>query len=349
MPIEFHLKIALKKEAQKRMNVLVTGATGHIGLLLTLRLLDAGHTVRTLAFDNAKGLALINERGLEHFHADITQYDQIEAAFSGIECVFHLAAQVSFRDRGLDEMRLVNVEGVGNVIKACQRHHVRRLIYFSSIEALSPYPADATVDETRPLVGDDYEFPYPRTKAMGQRLVLEAQAQGLETVVIYPTAVTGPNDYHFRASNSLLLQFARGRFEGVTEGGFNFVDVRDVVELSVRAAEQAPSGSSYLASGHWHSILEAGTLIAALRGFPPPKISLTAAQLKLVTPMISWWNEMRGNPPTLTAAAVLYITNWLSISHERATREFGYQPRPFAETIRDTVRWFEESGALEVK
>ena len=328
------------------MNILVTGATGHVGLTLVKRLIAEGHAVRTLANDSGKSLDELKKTVAQHFHADITQYDQIAPAFDGVEVVYHLAARVSYRDRGWEELKAVNVGGVRNVIEACGKFGVRRLVHFSSIEAFSPYPVDQPLTETRPLVDEQFRFPYPRSKAMGQRLILEAIECGLNAVIVYPTAVIGPFDYAFRAANKILLGYARGDMRAVTEGGFNFVDVRDVVEVALNASE-AETGTSYLASGHWHSFLEMAVLIAQDLGMPTPKSRLSVRQLELFAPVLSWWNDFRKQPPSLTAAAAHAVSHWGNVSHARATRDFGYQPRSFAQTVRETAAWLRENGYLE--
>lgn len=319
------------------MITLVTGATGHVGLTLVQRLVAEGKTVHTLAYDTGRSLDELKRLGVRHWHADVSRYADIAPAFAGVETVFHLAARVSYRDRGWAELKAVNVDGARNVIAACRQHGIRRLVHFSSIEALSPYPVDQVLDETRPLVDDQFRFPYPRSKAMGQRLVLDAQRDGLDAVIIYPTAVIGPNDYAFRAANRQILRFTRGEYQ-LTEGGFDFVDARDVAEVALRAAS-APAGSSYLAAGGWHAFAEMAEIVARHLGKPLPRYIVPIWQMNAVAPLLSWWNDWRKQPPTLTVAAAHAVTHWRDISHARAARELGYQPRPFAQSVIDTVEW----------
>lgn len=329
------------------MNILVTGATGHVGLTLVNRLLAEGHTVRTLAFDSGKTLDMLKKAGVQHFHADITQPEQIAPAFEGVELVYHLAALVSYRDRGFELMKAVNVDGVRNVIAACRRSGVRRLLHFSSIEAFSPYPVDQELDETRALVDEKFKYPYPRSKAMGQRLVVEAIQQGLDAVIVYPTAVIGPYDYAFRAANRVMRDLARGNYGSLSAGGFNFVDVRDVVEVAIKAAETAKSGAGYLAAGHWRMFLEMGKIIAEKRGDPIPKARVSVQQLEMIAPIASFFGELLHRQPLITGAAVHAVTHWGNVSHARAHRELGYTPRPFETTIHETVQWFKENGFLD--
>ncbi len=327
------------------MKILVTGATGHVGLTLVKRLISEGHAVRTLANDRGRSLEELTKLGVQHTHADITRCQEIMPAFRGVEVVYHLAARVSYRDRGWEDVKAVNVDGVRSVIEACFASDVRRLVHFSSIEALSPYPVDQPITEERPLVDEHFRYPYPRSKAMGQRLVLQALDHGLDAVIVYPTAVIGPNDYAFRGANKILRLYAHGDMNLTTEGGFNFVDVRDVVEVAVNAAN-APKGTSYLAAGHWRTFLEMAALIAQNKGMPPPKLRIKLKQMQQIAPVVSWWNELRKQPPTLTAAAAHAVSHWGNVSTERAARDFGYQPRPFEQTVLETAAWLDEIEAV---
>jgi dihydroflavonol-4-reductase len=81
-------------------------------------------------------------------------------------------------------------------------------------------------------------------------------------VIVNPTAIVGPFDFKPSHTGGLLLQFARGRMPVVIEGGFNWVDVRDVVHGAIAAAERGRSGERYLLTGTWTSLLEPGRIAA---------------------------------------------------------------------------------------
>ncbi len=328
------------------MNILVTGATGHVGLPLVERLLDEGHTVRTLSSDQSPALRKLHQLGVTHYSVDIRDANALIQPFSGVELVFHLAARVSYRDRDWEAVKAVNVEGVHNVIWACRKTKVRRLIHFSSIEAFSDAPHDGVIDETRALVDDDYVLPYPRSKAMGQRLVRQAIRDGLDAIIIYPSGVIGPYDYVVGAGNKVLLKLARQELPVIIGGGFNWVDVRDVVEVALNAALKAPTGASYLAAGHWLSLRDMAASIAALTGHPAPRWEIPLGFVQPVAPLISRIADWMGKSSDITAASVHALANYRRISHERATRELGYQPRAFEETIADTYRWFADQQRL---
>jgi len=105
----------------------------------------------------------------------------------------------------------INIQGTRNVIEACRRSGVKRLVHFSSIHAINPEPRHKAVDENNALIEGRRYPPYDRSKAEGQREVRKAIAGGLNAVIINPTGVFGPYDYQPSFFGAALLAMANGR------------------------------------------------------------------------------------------------------------------------------------------
>ncbi len=322
------------------MTVLVTGAEGHIGYTLIQRLIEQGRKVRALVYENAPSL---QDLPIEKVPGDVRDKDSLRPAFKDVDVVYHLASYISTRTDEWSMCEAVNVQGVRNIVDLCQQYRVQRLVHFSSSEALVEAPHSSPVDENRPLVPTDFFLPYPRSKAMGQRIVLQAMQEGLDAIIIYPSGVIGPNDYRLRAANASLVQFANGQVPLIVPGGYTWVDVRDVVEGTLRAERQAPCGSSYILSGEWVSMYDLARAAATFTGVRAPIVVPTwVAQMSI--PLAAWVAQIQGVPALLTKASLYAVNCNPKISHERAARELGYQPRPFAETLNDTLEWLANSG-----
>ena len=152
-------------------------------------------------------------------------------------------------------------------------HGVSRLIHFSSIHALEQKPLDTPVDETRPLVTSEDHPPYDISKAGGEREVLKGIEKGLNAVIINPTGVIGPYDYYPSHFGEVLLSLACGKFPALVNGGFDWVDARDVAYGAMRAEEVAPRGSKYLLSGHWASMPELAFMLKEILEIDPPRFT----------------------------------------------------------------------------
>lgn len=325
------------------MTVVVTGATGHIGANLVRALITRGRPTRSLVHVNRQAIEGLDT---EIVQGDICDQESLYRAFSGAEVVYHLAANISLMMDDWPQLEAVNVIGTRNVVEACLRCSVPRLVYFSSIHALVQEPLSAPVDESRPLVESRRYPPYDRSKAAAEKEVRRGIEQGLDAVIINPTAIIGPHDYEPSYFWEALLAMANGKMPGLVTGGFDWVDVRDVVEGALRAEEQAPTGAKYLLSGHWVSICDIADMVANFTGVPAPRFVCPLWLARLGAPVVTAFNSLSEKWPLYTGVSMRALRSNRNISHQRATRELGYQPRPFRETLIDTLRWFEENGQL---
>ncbi len=327
------------------MTVAITGAAGHIGANLIRALVVKGVPTRCLVHLNHRA---IDGLDVEKVHADVCDLDSLCKAFQGVDVVYHLAASISLSMGDWSRIQEINVNGTRNVIEACRRTGVRRLIHFSSIHALTQEPLDVPVDEARPLVDSRHYPPYDRSKADAERVVRQAIENGLNAVIIYPTAVFGPYDFQPSYFGEALMLIARRRLPALVTGGFDWVDARDVVDGAILAAAKAPAGSRYLISGDWVSMCDIAAIIAEITGAKTEKFVCPLWLAHIGAPFIEAFGYINHKRPLYTSVSLRALKSNRHISHERATRELGYQPRPFRETLADTLTWFEKDGQLRL-
>lgn len=325
------------------MTAVVTGAAGHIGGNLVRGLIAHGQAVRALVRQDTRA---IDGMEVDLVHGDIRDPTSLRRAFAGAEIVYHTAANISLAWGGWPQLEADNILGVRNVVAACLACRVGRVVHFSSIHALEQAPLDVPVDESRPLVTSQRSPPYDRSKAAGDRELMVGFEQGLDTIVIYPTGVIGPYDFKPSHFGAALLALARGRLPALIDGGFDWVDTRDVVEGALRAAASAPPGSRYLLSGHWIHFRDLASQVARLTGVPAPRFFCPIPLARLGAPFSAQFAHLLNRRPLYTSVTLRALEGNRQVSHERATRELGYLPRPFAETLADTLRWFSDAGRL---
>jgi dihydroflavonol-4-reductase len=337
--------------------VVVTGAAGHLGATLVRALRARGQEVRALVHCDRRALDGLD---VELVWGDLSDEGSLRRAFAGADLVYHTAAYISILSDEHQRLQEVNVRGVRNVVEACLSSGVRRLVHISSIEALESKPLGVPVDESRPLVQSGAfgsngvvrpmaygnSSPYACSKAAGERQVRQGMARGLDAVVIYPTAIVGPYDYRQGFPNSGLLAICEGKFWALVEGGFNWVDVRDVADGALRAGEQAPAGARYILSGHWASLHDLAELAWEIRGTPVPRLVFPLWLGRIGAPFVTAACRLAGRRPLYTSEALRPLGDNRYFSHGRATRELGYQPRPLRDTVVDTLQWFESRGVL---
>ena len=353
--------------------VVVTGAAGHLGATLVRDLQVRGQEVRALVHRDRRALDGLD---VEIVSGDVVDQDSLQRAFAGADMVYHTAAYISISMGDQQRLHEVNVLGTRNVVEACLRCGVQRLVHVSSIEVLEGEPLSTPMDESRPLIqGQTYSrenaggslgaaapnrllpwkescalqrgsSAYARSKAEGERQVRQGMSRGLDVVILYPSAIIGPYDYRQGFPNAGLMAICEGRLWALVEGGFNWVDVRDVAEGALRAGEHAAAGAKYILSGHWASLYDLAELAREIVDVPVPRLVCPMWVARIGAPFVAAASRLAGRRPLYTSAALQPLEGNRNISHARATHELGYRPRPLRETMVETLQWFEDRGVL---
>ncbi len=317
--------------------IVITGASGMVGGNLVRAWLAQGQPVRALVHHDRRSLDGLD---VETLSADLTHPDSLLQAFAGADTVYHLASYISINPDTWKEVEQVNVQGTRNVVEACLENGVRRLVYFSSIHAYQQNPLDQPLDENRPLVQGESVPPYDRSKALAEQIVRQAPERGLETIIIIPTAIVGPYDFRPSLLGQALQMLAAGRIPALVQGGYDWVDVRDVVQGAVQAQQTGKSGERYILSGHWHPLQDIARITAAHSGVTAPKLVVPIWLADLFQPVMAALAQINSSQPLYTRSMLSAMRSNRQISHAKAARDLGYSPRPFEETLLDTLDWF---------
>ncbi len=325
------------------MTVVVTGAAGHAGNNLVQALLAQGRCVRALVHRDRRALEGLD---VEIIEGDVRDFASLRRAFDSAKVVYHTAAYISLSKDEWPRLEAINVHGTRNVVDACVDRGVQRLIHSSSIHALAQEPLNVPLDESRPLVDSPRCPPYDRSKAAGEMEVRRAIEDGLDAVIIYPTGMLGPNDFRPSYFGQVLLALCLKRLPALVSGGFNWVDVRDVVAGAMAAENRAPIGSRYLLPGHWASLRELAAMVTEINWTRPPRLVLPKWVARLGVPFWSRFTRLDGEHPLYTGVSLRALRSNRMISCKRAARDLGYHPRPLQETLADTLRWFAKTGLL---
>jgi dihydroflavonol-4-reductase len=326
------------------MIVAVTGASGHLGANLVRALLKENKTVRALVNTNRQALDGLK---IDVIKIDVRDAYSLYKAFSGVEVVYHLAGVISLSTNDWKNVEAINVLGTHNVVDACLQCGVKRMIHFSSIHAIEQNPIDKVLDEKSPLVDSKDCPPYDRSKAAAEKEVRQGIEQGLDGVILNPTAIIGPWDSQPSFLGSALLAMAQGRMPALVPGGFDWVDARDVAAAAIKAEHKAPTGAKYILGGHWATVQDLAKIVEDLTGIPGPRLIVPTWLAKTGAPLVTAINQITRNRPIYTAVSIRALNGCnRNISHERATRELDFHPRQLEETISDTLHWFQDHGML---
>ncbi|HWI43625.1 MAG TPA: NAD-dependent epimerase/dehydratase family protein [Nocardioides sp.] len=328
------------------MKIAVTGAAGYLGLNVVHALLAEGHDV--VAVDRAPGSLPEGSHGSGTLHwttADVLDEDSMSKALDGVEVVHHLVAVITLRQHDALAER-VNTHGVGVVARAAHRVGVRRMVNCGSLASFH-YTRHGSVDEDSPRAVDPRLPVYHRSKYAGEVELLKVVDAGLDALTCNPTGIFGPLDHALRLSrvNDLILQAARGQLPASVPGEFDMVDVRDVAEGFLLAAEKGRTAHNYLLGGHRYDFFDAQVLAARTAGARPPRVRIPLRLLERVAPFVDPVARRLGSD-SFAPSALENMSMAPHVDHTKAATELGYRPRPSEETVRDLVDFFRRNGLL---
>jgi dihydroflavonol-4-reductase len=326
------------------MVIAVTGASGHVGFNLCGALVAKGFKVRALVHNHRKELSTLP---VELFTGDLLDSSSLEGFLSGVDIVYHLAARISIAGDPGGVVWKTNVEGTRNILELALRHKVNRFIHFSSIHAFNQYPLNEPLDETRPLVTSDGMI-YDQSKAEAERMVMAAATRGLNALVLSPTAIIGPADPEPSMAGQAVIDLYNNKIPAMVPGGYDWVDVRDVVDAAIAAIDKGQSGEKYLLAGQWHSVKELSEAVSRITGKKTIQTELPMWLAWTGLPFITLFSLMTGKRPIYTRELLKIISEGNKmIDHSKAGRALGFHPRPFENTLSDLLKHFKDSGKIQ--
>ncbi len=323
----------------------VTGATGHLGNVLVRELLEVGAQVKVLVLEG-EDLRPLDGLPVEIAKGDVSDPASLERAFAGSEVVFHMAGIVAIAPGRQDLLQRINVEGTRNVVAASLRTGVRRLVYTSSVQALTEPERGGVLDESAGFDMARSYGDYGKSKAAGSLAVLEGKRSGLEAVLVCPVGVIGPYDFKRSEMGSMFISYSRGELPAIINGSYDFVDVRDVARGHILAAERGRSGEAYIISGGRVKMPELMEMLGDITGRNEkiPMVPLPLARMAaVVSPLYA---RFMGTKALLTETSIHTLTTPFSISDDKARRELGYVSLTIHDSISDALDWYRDAGYL---
>jgi len=325
--------------------IVVTGATGHIGNVLVRELLTKGKRIRAVipAFEDRlplKGLIVDIVEG------DVRRIDSLIKAFRGSDIVYHLAGAISILPGKSKFLHQVNVEGTRNVVEACLKSGVKRLVYTSSVHAIAEPPHGTVIDETLPFDSDKTVGKYGKSKTLATLEVLKGVKRGLDAVIVCPTGVIGPYDYRISEIGQLILSFTKRKLKAYLDGAYDFVDVRDVAKGLILACEKGRAGQSYILSGEQVSVRYLMLILEKITGVKAPSFKIPIGLARAVGALASIYYSLSKSKPLFTTYSIDVLASNSLVSSRKASGELGYSARPIRESVADAVQWFREIGRL---
>ena len=326
------------------MKVLVTGGTGFTGSHLVKKLLGAGLDVKVLARPGAN-TAFLRDHGAEIVPGDITDKTSVDQAVKGTDRVFNIAA--AYREAKLPDSSYwaVNLEGTKNIIGACLKYDVSRLVHCSTIGVVSSVD-DPPSDESAPYSPDDI---YQQSKCAAEKEVLRSVKQeSLPASIIRPCAIYGPGDLRLL---KMFRMIARKRFYIIGNGKalYHMVYIDDLVSGFILASQKSGSiGEVFIIGGPKYTDLnELFRIIAREFKVKPPGVHFPYKPIELLSVLMEYAYKPLKKEPPLYRRRVAFFKKDRAFDISKAKKILGYRPAfDLKDGIHLTAKWYLEHGHI---
>jgi len=330
------------------MKVLVTGADGFLGNNIVRELLTKGYKVRAFVQKNSS-VKTLEGLPITKIYGDILETLEVEEAAQGCDYIIHAAANTSIWPQRSSIIRKVNFDGTLHVINAALKTKVKRLVAIGTATSFGHGTLNQPGNENSPFKSTKYGLDYIDSKLAAQKAVLKSvEREGLDAVILNPTFMLGPYDTK-PSSGALLLALYNREIPGYTNGGKNFVYVKDVAVAACNALTKGRSGECYLMANENLSYKEFNQLVADELLIKPPSLKILNVFILFYGFISQIFAQLTNTEPkvSLSVAKLSLITNYFTAT--KAVKELNMPQTPIKIAVNEAFEWFKENGYLTKK
>ncbi len=324
------------------MTTLVTGASGFLGSHVTRQIVARGETVRVLLRASSNNRA-IADLPLEYVTGDLRDPASLARALSGVQRVFHVAADYRLWAKRKQDIYDSNVGGTKNLLDAAKRAGISQFIYTSTVATIAvdrpEHPTEFTDAKLEEMVGH-----YKRSKWQAERDVLDAAKQGFPAIVAMPTTPVGPWDWKPTPTGKIILDFLNGKMPGYVETGLNFVGVEECAAGHLLISEKGKVGERYLLGSENLTLKEMLDTLAKITGMSAPKLKIPHGLALGVAYASTAFSRLLGREPGIPVEGVKIAQHMMFVNATRAQKELGFKPGSVAAALERAVRWYADNG-----
>ncbi|GBD95127.1 3 beta-hydroxysteroid dehydrogenase/Delta 5--_4-isomerase [bacterium BMS3Abin05] len=327
------------------MKALVLGATGFLGHHLVFELLKKKWDVRILKRPNTP-LRLLPESEIEISVGDLNDRASLETAMKACDVVFHTAGYYPIYSLGRKNQIKIALNQTENVLLACEKTDIKKLIFTSSVGTLAKVPdsEEPSAEENR-LRLENAGSTYHQIKILMEQKIEAWAKKGRYAVIMIPGGMIGPYDVK-PTTGRVVLEMMKKKLPAYVDGEMSWVDVRDVARAEITAAEKAGPGERFVL-GNWNTnTKDFLDILAEIAQVPRPKIKIPIS----IAYFFAYCSEIFGKyllhqkAPVLPLVSLDLIRYGVHLNSDKARKQLYFNPGPISVAIKDTIDWFRENG-----
>lgn len=326
--------------------VLITGATGFTGRVLTKKLADAGAEIRVIARESSR-IDDLADYPIEWFRGDIADAELAKQAADGVEYIFHIAAAFREVKATEEDYRKIHLYSTQNLARAVQgQPQFKRFVHTSTVGVHGHIPGDDLANEDyRFAPGDEYQG----TKLEGEEWIHQfGKETGLPYTVIRPAAIYGPGDRRLlklfkMANKGYFLFFGKGK------GMYHLIHVDDLTNIMLKAAiDDAAMGQAFIAGADEPiRMIDIGKSIGRALGKDVRIIRLPITPMFIAADICNAICTRLGIQPPLYRRRVAFYTKDRKFDNSKIRNVLHYQPKYGNDAgLAESARWYREHGWL---
>jgi dihydroflavonol-4-reductase len=324
---------------------LVTGANGLLGVNLVRELVRSSIAAKALVRHSAN-LKGLHDVPCQICRGEVTSYEDVSKALLDCDAVVHAASTTSALPVDFKVYEKINVEPTKNIVEAALSQGNKRLVYVSTAAVFGAGTKERPGTERSTFALGKLHSGYVDSKLMAQKYVLKSvDSRGLNAVTINPTFMVGPYDIKPSSGKIILYGLARG-IQWCPSGGKNFVHVRDVARVIVRALTTGSNGQCFLVTGQNLTYREFFSKLNKIANRRRVQIVVPRTFFQAAGTIVEGWNKLTGQtmPFTKSNASILTLDNYYDGA--KAIQEFEISPTPVNDAIADALDWFKKENYI---
>jgi len=240
-------------------------------------------------------------------------------------------------------MYQTNVDGTGNMLEAARYAGVGRVVYTSTVGCIG-MSNGSPGDENSPVSVSNMAGNYKRSKWLAEQIALEKARAGQPVVIVNPTAPVGDHDWKPTPTGNIILSFLRDRLPAFVHTGLNLVDVRDIAEGHLLAAEKGVPGERYILGCQNLTLQQILHRLAELSGKRAPSTRIPYGVAYIASVVNTSWANLTGKEPGAPLEGVKMARTKMFVTHAKASMDLGFSPGPVDAALERAIDWFRANG-----